>query len=217
MIFGNSSLLSPFSFHTISDFDGSIIHVSKQIKLLGITLDLTAPCRLIVMFLILCHRWTSLWKISEVFANIWANLLWRRWFTPSSHQSLMLAIHCLLVFPRRTCVNCRTLHWDVMCSQHCYPFKPLSALVKLHWLHVEKRIHFKYITVIFKCINNLAPAQLSSKIRLSCAFEMTLSTNLFLPTSSWGKKSFSYYMAPRCWNALPIELRLIPTLELFVT
>ena len=68
--------------------------------------------------------------------------------------------------------------------------------------------------MIFKCINNLAPVQLSSKIRLSCAFEMTLSTNLFLPTSSWGKKSFSY-MAPRCWNALPIELRLIPTLELF--
>lgn len=43
---------------------------------------------------------------------------------------------------------------------------------------------------------------------------MLLDTNTVSPSSSWGKRSFSY-LAPRCWNALPIELRTIPTIELF--
>ena len=83
-----------------------------------------------------------------------------------------------------------------------------------HWLHVEKRIYFKFNTIVFKCINNLAPTQLSSKLKLTCAFQMILDTSSFLPSSSFGQRSFSY-MAPRCWNALPFELRVITTLEHF--
>ena len=62
----------------------------------------------------------------------------------------------------------------------------------------------------------MAPAQLASKVQISCAFQMTLSTVKFLPSCNWGKRAFSY-MAPRCWNALPIELRVITHLEAFKT
>jgi len=83
----------------------------------------------------------------------------------------------------------------------------------LHWLHVDKRIYFKFITYVFKCINNIAPVQLSTKLKLDCAFQMILDTS-FSPSSELGRKSFTY-MAPRCWNALPIELRVITTLDHF--
>ena len=96
-------------------------------------------------------------------------------------------------------------------------YSPLSHhYMELHWLHIEKRIHFKYITVIFKCLNNIAPKQLSSKLKLHCAFEMLLNTNNFVPSSNWGKRSFSY-LAPRLWNALPVELRIITNIERFKT
>ena len=83
----------------------------------------------------------------------------------------------------------------------------------LHWLHVEKRIYFKFITYVFKCINNIAPVQLSMKLKLDCVFQMTLATSIS-PSTELGRKSFSY-MAPRCWNALPIEIRIITSLEHF--
>ena len=72
----------------------------------------------------------------------------------------------------------------------------------------------KYITVIFKCLNNIAPVQLASKLKLRCAFQMVLETNTFAPSSNWGRRSFTY-MAPRCWNALPMDLRIITNIEQF--
>ena len=214
MIFGNSSLLSSFSFHTIRDFDGSIIPVSKQIKLLGITLDSSLSFDCCVSDIVSSVNLT-LRNIRSI--RKYLNQAAVETLVHSLITSKLDACNSLFVgFSKKNLCKLQLLQNSALrCVLNIATHSSLSQhFVKLHWLHVEKRIHFKYITVIFKCINNLAPVQLSSKIRLSCAFEMTLSTNLFLPTSSWGKKSFSY-MAPRCWNALPIELRLIPTLELF--
>ena len=84
---------------------------------------------------------------------------------------------------------------------------------QLHWLSVHQRIHFKLLILTFKCIHCLAPTTLSSKIRLSSPLDMVLDSS-FNPLSSFGKKSFSY-SAPRCWNALPRHLRVIPTLSIF--
>ena len=43
---------------------------------------------------------------------------------------------------------------------------------------------------------------------------MLLSSNDFVPSSTWGRRSFTH-MAPRCWNALPLDLRILTSLELF--
>ena len=83
-----------------------------------------------------------------------------------------------------------------------------------HWLKVEARIHYKYLVLIFKCINSIAPVPLASKLSIRHAIDMLLDANYFKPTSLAGRKSFSY-LAPRCWNALPRYLRIISYLDNF--
>ena len=83
-----------------------------------------------------------------------------------------------------------------------------------HWLTVEQRIHFKLLTITFKCIHCLAPSILADKVRITSPLDMVLDTSLFFPSSSFGKKSFSY-SALRCWNVLPHNLRVIPSLDPF--
>ena len=43
---------------------------------------------------------------------------------------------------------------------------------------------------------------------------MKLKTNNFRPSTEMGKRSFTY-LAPRCWNGLPGNLRIIPELVTF--
>ena len=126
---------------------------------------------------------------------------------------------CNVLFMRMTKKNLSKLQLLQNAALRCVldipPHSPLSHhYMELHWLHVEKRIYFKYITVIFKCLNNVAPKQLSSTLKLRCPFDMLLDTNNFVPSSSWGKRSFSY-LAPRLWNALPVEMRIITNIERF--
>jgi len=85
---------------------------------------------------------------------------------------------------------------------------------ELHWLTVEKRIYYKFLVVIFKCINNRAPVVLMDKIRISDPLEMTLDTSVFRPTSAIGRRAFSY-LAPRLWNGLPKDFRILADLESF--
>ena len=84
----------------------------------------------------------------------------------------------------------------------------------LHWLTVDQQNHFKILTITFKCIHCLAPSPLAVKVRLSLPLDMLLDSSQFYPTSSLGKKAFSY-SAPCCWNALPRSLCVIPCLETF--
>ena len=83
----------------------------------------------------------------------------------------------------------------------------------LHWLTVDQQIHFKILTTVFKCIHCLAPTPLSV-ILSSPLLEILLDSSQFYPSSSFGKRAFSY-SAPRCWNALPRHLRVIPCLDTF--
>ena len=88
----------------------------------------------------------------------------------------------------------------------------------LHWLPVEKRIAFKVLMIVFKCLHNKAPKLLSSTllVRTTGRFSHTnmLYTNLFYATSSFGNRAFIYY-APRLWNSLPNDLRQVDTLLSF--
>ena len=40
------------------------------------------------------------------------------------------------------------------------------ALQQLHWLPVSKRVKFKVLTIVFKCLNNMAPKYLSNNIKI---------------------------------------------------
>ena len=73
---------------------------------------------------------------------------------------------------------------------------------------------FKFIVTIFKCLNNMAPQQLTDKLSLICPLNMILDDNTFRPKSAYGRRSFTY-LAPRYWNATPRDLRIIPDIALF--
>ena len=85
---------------------------------------------------------------------------------------------------------------------------------ELHWLNVEQRIYFKLLTIVFKCIHCIAPQPLAVKVQLLYPLNMLLDPSKFLPSTAFGRKAFSY-SAPRCWNALPRHLRVIPSLDVF--
>ena len=91
---------------------------------------------------------------------------------------------------------------------------PETLLKQLHWLTIEQRIHFKVLVLVFRCLNSSALFPLAVKLVLTCPLDMLLSCNSFTPTSTLGRRAFSYN-APRCWNALPRQLRVIPCLETF--
>ena len=82
------------------------------------------------------------------------------------------------------------------------------------WLTVEQRIHFKTLVLAFRCLNSSAPVLLAEKLVIACPLEMILATDTLKPLTSYGKRAFTYD-APRCWNALPRELRVCPLLETF--
>ena len=83
-----------------------------------------------------------------------------------------------------------------------------------HWLNIHQRICFKYLVIIFKCINCFAPIPLQRKISLRCPERMVLETSTLYPRTTYGRRSFSY-MAPRMWNALPLNCRIIAELDPF--
>ena len=87
-------------------------------------------------------------------------------------------------------------------------------LKDLHWLPVRARIYFRYLVLIFKCLNNMAPEQLAEKLQISSAINMTLCTSKFYPSTEFGKQAFSY-MAPKCWNGLPRDIRVLADINTF--
>ena len=94
--------------------------------------------------------------------------------------------------------------------------RSLPLLRELHWLDIKQRFHYKTLVLVFRCLNSSAPSLLAEKVVLACPLDMLLSTSSFTPLSSLGRKAFSYN-APRCWNALPRELRVCTSLEVFKT
>ena len=84
----------------------------------------------------------------------------------------------------------------------------------LHWLSIEKRCYYKFLVMVFKCLFGLAPTGLAAKIKIASPLNMLLDTSVFAPCSALGRRAFSY-LGPRCWNALPRELRVLSSLSTF--
>ena len=87
-----------------------------------------------------------------------------------------------------------------------------DVLNKLHWLPVEKRIIFKLLVLTYKIIRGIAPECLSHLISIRSTDEFLL--HLVYLNTTYGQRSFSY-VAPRYWNALPVNIRKANSLESF--
>ena len=92
---------------------------------------------------------------------------------------------------------------------------------QLHWLPVQKRIEFKTLTLIFKCLNGNAPQYLSELITPYKCRRTGLRSNsdsrlLEQPRTRlvFADRGF-YASAPKLWNNLPFKVRHATSLNQF--
>ena len=93
-------------------------------------------------------------------------------------------------------------------------------LQKLHWLPVEQRVIFKVLLLTYKALNNLAPVYISNSLvryEPSRNLRPTDKYLLRIPQirlKTYGDRAFSV-AAPRLWNALPMDIKLSPSVSVF--
>ena len=78
-----------------------------------------------------------------------------------------------------------------------------SLLYDLHWLPIKQRIIYKICIIVYKCLHNSAPADISSLLRLASNKCTRLKVTFNRRKVSDG--AFSIY-APKLWNSLPDRL-----------
>lgn len=94
------------------------------------------------------------------------------------------------------------------------------VLSLLHWLPVRFRIDFKLLLFVFKALNGLAPLYITEMLSFPTRSRSLRSDNqllLSVPRTKhkrWGDSAFSA-AAPRLWNQLPLDLRLVTELSPF--
>ena len=96
-----------------------------------------------------------------------------------------------------------------------------EALHDLHWLPIKQRCKFKLLVMVYKCLNNQAPAYLCELLKIQpiqgTTRSSTVPNNLVVPLtrcSTFAARSFSV-AGPAYWNKLPVELRLCENIESF--
>lgn len=88
------------------------------------------------------------------------------------------------------------------------------TLRSFHWLPIYQRIEFKIAVLAFRCLIGLAPLYLTALISIRDSGRETRSSSKLLlhsprtRTKCFGDRAFSA-AAPRIWNSLPLELRLL--------
>ena len=111
------------------------------------------------------------------------------------------------------------------CAARLVACKPRYAratpiLRELHWLPVESRIIFKILLLVYKSLNNLAPAYINSLLKNYKPSRNLRSVDqglLTIPRSNqrtYGDRAFSV-AAPKLWNALPLDIRNSGSITLF--
>ena len=94
--------------------------------------------------------------------------------------------------------------WDSV-REHCISF---------HWLNIKQRIVFKVLLTTFKCLNDMAPLPLTSLLHIKDNSTLLLEVNTFFPSFELGRRAFRYF-APRLWNSIPTDLRVISNVDTF--
>nr|XP_022297089.1 uncharacterized protein LOC111106637 isoform X5 [Crassostrea virginica] len=94
------------------------------------------------------------------------------------------------------------------------------VLINLHWLPVDRRILYKILLNVFKCLNNLAPGYLTELVipynptRVLRSVTANLLTVPSVRTKTYGERRFDK-AASTLWNNLPIQLRNAKNIECF--
>ena len=94
------------------------------------------------------------------------------------------------------------------------------TLKELHWLPIEQRIKYKQLVLTYKIIHGKAPRYLADVLhQYAPSRSLRSAQKHLLPVpktrlKTFGDRAFSV-QAPRLWNLLPNDLKLLPSLELF--
>ena len=87
-----------------------------------------------------------------------------------------------------------------------------DMLLDLHWLKVDQRIVFKILLLVHKFFIDSAPAYLSEQLVIINDSSRLL--NIWYFNSRPGRRCFTY-VAPRYWNKLDKDIRLLNDTEKF--
>ena len=114
----------------------------------------------------------------------------------------------------------RVLNMAARVVKSIWKYDPIRVhLFELHWLRVPQRIEFKVLTIVFKCLNNLALEYLqdflvvSRNTMLQSARTKKIHMVKFR-TQKLLNCSFTY-AAAKLWNDLPISLRVCKNCDAF--
>ena len=100
-------------------------------------------------------------------------------------------------------------------SEHITP-----VLRRLHWLPVRQRITYKVLLLTYKALNGMAPKYIADLLQPYTPTRQLRSSSknlLVTPKSKlkfYGDRSFQV-AAPRLWNSLTDDIRLIQNLDVF--
>ena len=83
-----------------------------------------------------------------------------------------------------------------------------DIFLKLHWLPIKQRIIFKLLLFVFKIFLGMAPYYLATCVSITDPNNCILKVPRV--QTSYGDRAFSN-IAPRLWNALPLDLRTSET------
>ena len=96
-----------------------------------------------------------------------------------------------------------------------------SLISKLHWLPIKKRLSFKLLLMVYKCLHGVSPPYLSDLLTLYQPGRIGLRSSddkllLSIPkgSKSLGDRSFSI-AGPKLWNSIPINIRNAPSIAIF--
>ena len=96
----------------------------------------------------------------------------------------------------------------------------ITVLRRLHWLPVRQRITYKILLLSYKALNGMAPRYIADLLQPYTPTRQlrSFSKNLLVTPKSnlkfYGDRSFQV-AAPRLWNSLPDDIRLIQNLDVF--
>ena len=76
----------------------------------------------------------------------------------------------------------------------------------LHWLRIRFRILYKILLMVYKCLHQKAPPDVTAMICYAQS-ERTVKLKETRVLSSYGDRAFSH-VAPKLWNILPVVIRL---------
>ena len=205
--------------------DGSVINISKSVKNLGATLD----CHLNM------HEHVSK-CVQGAFFQLRQIKSIRRCISDDDTKCLLHALvtnkidYCnaiLFGLPQYVLNKLQSvLNSAARVFARCNYFAHITPILRdqLHWLRINERISFKVATLAHKSFTCL-PSYLSescipsSESRYSGRTRSMATRGLKVPlvkTKFFGSRSFCS-SAPTVWNALPVDLRLEPSFEIFKT